>query len=270
MKSLYKIAVAILTILLILPLSATAQEQDVVTGIVVDKYDSPIPGVLITTKGNNNQQVSAVTGVDGTFSLPAAHKSGRVTAKYAGFGAVSAPLKPEMHIKMKKNDRSYNNYWMLSAQVAFTDVSQMQPAFGLMAGWAKEGGIYIKGVATSHFYKNFSYKQIDYTYDSEMGNSEWWQTSKRDISFATVTGGLIIKLAKPAFIYAGAGYAWKDVLIYPMTGKYDYIYSVEDSYKKFALDAGFIFNVSGFSFTIGTTYVPSFGFTGSFGLGFCL
>ena len=51
MKSLYKIAVAILTILLVLPLSATAQEQDVVTGIVVDKYDSPIPGVLITPKG---------------------------------------------------------------------------------------------------------------------------------------------------------------------------------------------------------------------------
>ena len=246
-----------------------AQEQNIVTGIVVDKYDNPIPGVLLSTRSGRHSENLAVTGVDGTFAISTTQKTKKLTARYVGFNSLNVAIKPEMQIELKKGYRTNTNHILFSVQTAITDVQHIQPAYGAMFGWCKEGGIYIKGVATSHFYRNLSYKHVDYTYESD-GGSDWWHTGKRDTSYASVTGGIMIKLGKPMFIYVGAGYAWKDVLLCPMTGKSDYIHSTTGSYKSFAIDAGLVFNFSGFAVTAGTIYTPNFGFTGSFGIGFCL
>lgn len=265
MKFIVKVALA-LVLLLCCNLSVTA--QTIVTGIVVDKYNNPIPGVRISSKGANNQVSSTVTAMDGTFTLQTTDNSNRITAQYVGFNTINAPLKHEMYLRMKRGDKRYDSKWLLSAQIAIPDIEQVSPAYGLMLGWCNRVGLYAKGMASSHLFNSQDYKEIE---SIDTNGQSWWQSGKRDASFAAATAGLISKLSRPIYLYLGAGYAMRDTFYYPMTNnRYDYIYSVEDSYKGLAFEAGLILNIDGFSITAGTIWIRNFGFVGNFGIGFAL
>ena len=68
MKNIFRIVLAVAAIAITAQVTpVAAQDNNLVTGIVVDKYDSPIPGVLVARKGASKKHfVSDVTGVAGS------------------------------------------------------------------------------------------------------------------------------------------------------------------------------------------------------------
>jgi hypothetical protein len=62
-----------------------------VRGVVVDQAGLPLPGVQIELSHDTNQLASTVTGLDGTFELPAAGADDVVTAVLEGFEHARVP-----------------------------------------------------------------------------------------------------------------------------------------------------------------------------------
>lgn len=241
-----------------------ATAQDLVTGIVVDKYESPIPGVLISRKGTSKKHfVSAVTGVDGTFALPASRKLKSVRVLYGGYRNVNKHVTPEMHIKLKKYNLNFSNHWFLSLQGVQPDKNQFKPAIGLMGGWSSKIGLYAKVTTTELYYNRNKKKYFAWGYydiiDGKIG--------KRDFGYTSVTGGLMVRLCRPLYLYAGAGYNWKDVY-HKFIGQNELVHTEVGSYRSIAIDGGLMFKFRGFNLSGGCIYTPADGFYGNVGIGF--
>lgn len=69
-------------LLFIIPLSMSAQDKILVTGVVIDDTDEPLIGVSIIVKGNPNE--STITDIDGNFSLSVS-KGATLVFSYIGF-----------------------------------------------------------------------------------------------------------------------------------------------------------------------------------------
>lgn len=265
MKNIFRIVLAVAAIAITAQVTpVAAQDNNLVTGIVVDKYDSPIPGVLVARKGASKKHfVSDVTGVDGTFSLPASKKLKSIRAVYGGYRSVNKHVTPEMHIKMKKNNLNYANHWFVSLQGIQADKDNFKPAIGLMTGWSGKVGFYVKAATTELYYNRNKNKYFAWGYyeiiDGKVG--------KRDFGFTSFTGGLVVRLCRPLYLYAGGGYVKKDIY-YQFIGNPKNIHEPKGSFKSYAIDGGLMFKFKGFNLSGGCIYTPQGGFYGNVGIGF--
>lgn len=237
----------------------TAGAQNKVTGIVVDKYGSPIPGAMVDAVGID---APVMTGVDGTFSIELPHQVSRLKFRYGGYSTVSKTVSPEMQVKMRKSNGSHADNWFLSFQIAVPDVSQARPAYGFMAGWCRGFGAYMKGVFRA---------RPDVGYNSSwmgMDNSHLpWYTGKFKASYNCMTWGGMMNLYSPVYVYAGLGWAMREVYHELSDGKY--MGSSDDSYTQVALDLGVMCKLRSIMISAGLTGHPGYGCVGNFGVGYC-
>ena len=115
--------------------SVSAQTTKEVKGIVTDKNGTPLPGVKIEGKGENE---TAITDVDGTFNMEVSSKRKSLTAIYPGLMNNKKKLKENIDsltFKMKKEEPGR---WHFSALYGYHfnySVSSLALMFGRMKNW---------------------------------------------------------------------------------------------------------------------------------------
>ncbi len=241
--------------------------QNKVTGVVVDKHGSPVPGAMVNAKGT---AVKAVTGMDGTFSIDLPYNVKKLTFRYGGYGTVSKTVTPEMQVKMRKSNGTHNDNWFLSFQIAVPDVKQARPAYGFMAGWCRGFGAYMKGVWSGGVTGN---DILGGHYDGVM-NNDWyepslgWITGDRKTTYNAMSVGGMGRIFSCLYACAGIGCAWRDVY-YQVAGEEYYLSSGRDSFASVAFDLGMLLRWECLILNVGLIGVPGYGCTGSFGIGYC-
>ena len=236
-----------------------AGAQNLASGVVTDKTGSPIPGALISVKGTD---ITAVTGVDGTFSMDVPNTFSKLVFRYGGYGMVTKSASPGMEVKMRKSQGVSSGKWLVSFQMAVPDVKMARPAFGFMTGWCGKFGGYMKGVFRGD-------GGLEYTYSVHEYIEDLWVTGNHVATFNSLSWGAIVSLYSPVYAYAGLGCAWRNVY-YELAGG-DWVRSSKDSYGDgaFTLDLGLMFRYQCIMVNAGMIAVPGYGCAGNFGVGYC-
>lgn len=87
-----------------LPGMTFAQASNMVRGIVLDEINEPIIGAGIYEMDKNNRVLStAVTDINGEFSIKVKNLKNKIKISYVGYDAVELPIQSEMTVKMKSN-----------------------------------------------------------------------------------------------------------------------------------------------------------------------
>ena len=255
MKNNFIYILSYVVILMVSALSAYAQNP--VSGIVVDKSGSPIPGALVSAKGTD---LTALTGVDGTFSIDVPYSVSKLVFRYGGYGKVSKPADQGMEVTMSKSSGVSSDNFFASFQIAVPNVTQARPAFGFMTGWCGNFGGYMKGVFRGD-------GDIDSRGYSAGYTDGLWLTGDNVATYNSITWGGMMRLYSPVYAYAGLGCAWRKVF-YELAGG-DWIRSWNDSYTNFALDLGLMFKYQSIMFNAGMIWMPGYSCAGNFGIGYC-
>lgn len=197
-------------------LSVSAQNTKVITGAVIDKNGNPLPNALVEATGGAE---SATTDADGSFRIEVPIWLKSMTAKYAGLKDKKIKLNHNNQIifEMKPETGS----WFLDAAYAinFGDVTFSR--VGLMGGYLGDWGGYARVIFP-------------------LGRG-----ASAD-KVPSVTAGIIKQVAKPAYLYLGAGYA-------PVMGE------DRGDYESGAMfEAGAIFKYNKVNFSVGYSFSSSF------------
>lgn len=240
--------------------------QRVVSGTVTDHDGNPIPGAKVEIVGGTE---SAITELDGTFRIETQETAKKVRVLYAGMQTKTQTIEPGMVIKLSKTNwwnakpEKYN--WLISVQGAFPENGVKNPSFGLMLGYVKTFGCYVKGVYSTG-------KSTDEDYVTYPDNSDlvsYWTTGKDKRSFYAATAGVLVRLECPIHLYAGVGYANRKVAWELADGTY--AKNTEYSYSGVTLDYGLMLRIGKFSVNGGVLMSVADGceFIGNVGIGVC-
>lgn len=250
----------ILSIILFGLCSISLTGQEVIVGKVVDKKNNPIPGALITVNGG--EYITSSKG-DGSFSLPKDITSSKISVEYLGYYRKVLRVSDNKTVKLNKKSNMdlFTSDFFAMFQTALPDIKyDIRPSFGFMAGWHSTVGFYVKGF----FQPNEKGSGIKSGDDLD----SVWLDGDIYTSYNSLSGGIVVNVFDPICIYAGAGYASRDVIydVYELGGYYHTGYS----YKTVGIDAGILLEFNPIVLSAGATYVPSYGFIGNFGLGIVL
>lgn len=242
--------------------------QNVVSGTVLDKDGNPVPGAKIEIVGSTE---STLTELDGTFRMETQSQARKVKVYYVGMQTKVQTIKPEMVIKLANTNwwnREPQKYsWLVSVQGAFPESGVKNPSFGLMLGRVKEIGWYVKGVYSAGESTDGDYGTY-YPEGSDTG-IDYWTTGKDKRSFYSATAGVIVRLKSALHVYAGAGYANRQVAWQLADGSY----AKHTDYSKsgVAADCGLMLKIGKFSINGGTIINLADGcdFIGNVGIGIC-
>ena len=260
-KTLIVVKQSLYLILLVCAFS-TANAQNVVRGRVVDKDGLPIPGARVSVKGGTE---SVLSDFDGSYRMIVEGEVEKLIVDYVGYNSRSVKVDEASEVVLQKttlwNDVHKNN-WMLSFQMAFPEVENKQPSYGLMVGWCRNFGGYVKGVWRPGVNKNIA--------GSFNVPDDVWLTGKYYSSFKAVTAGAVVRMKSPFHIYAGMGASNREVYAEIPGMGYSY-YDYNDEYEglwRLGFDVGVIFKIRYFMLNAGVIWTPGRpGMVGDFGIG---
>lgn len=206
----YLLKVGLIVLAQIIGLGA-ASGQATIKGTVTDRQGDPLPGVKVTIK---NSSVSALTDLDGTFSLNTyntARKAKILSFDYGGYNKAKLKIKSNdtwienADVKMVRSNAwnripGRHGNWLIGIESAFGQ-SFAQPAVGIMAGWCKRAGAYIKIGARPNGDAVTNYGDYDHW---DYGPSYWWATDRTSTIDHFLGGGLIFRLGCALHLYVGA------------------------------------------------------------------
>ncbi|MBQ9203558.1 MAG: hypothetical protein IJ155_04890 [Prevotella sp.] len=181
--------------------SVSAQTTKEVKGIVTDKNGTPLPGVKIEGKGENE---TAITDVDGTFNMEVSSKRKSLTAIYPGLMNNKKKLKENLDsltFKMKKEEPGR---WHFSALYGYHfnySVSSLALMFGRMKNWGWYAK-YIIDLSKPTGYANNGYSQSDSGYSACFGVTR----KITDNIYPYVGAGFTFAYAKNTFTYGTGTY----------------------------------------------------------------
>lgn len=234
--------------------------QTVVRGKVVDEEGIPIPGARVSIKG---AEESVLTGFDGAFRMISSVADGELIVEYVGYNTTKAKLTAAETVIMKKttlwNEIDKCN-WLVSFQMGFPEIENMQPSFGAMLGWCKRYGYYIKGIWRNN---------TEAIVESGKDPSEFWTTGTYTSAFKALTAGAILRLESPFHLYAGAGMTNREVS-YGVSGIGNVIFNKAgcDGEWKLGFDVGMMFKIRYFMINAGVLWTPERpGMVGNLGIG---
>ena len=145
--------------------------------------------------------------------------------------------------------------FFVSFNVAMPSLKPADMGFGPMLGWSRRVGAYTK--------LTFS-KKPDCT-PLKPGYDIYWSGEYR-VSQNAVTAGVLVKLCKPLYLYAGAGASWGDVVVESaLSGNY---YNVS-KYSKVSIDGGILLRLKMITLNGGVLYTPAMGCSCNVGIGVC-
>lgn len=222
--------------LLLFSACITASAQYTVTGRVVDKYGNPISGARVEGVGSSRY---TFTNMDGTYELETPERVKRIKAEYAGMNYNTVKARSGNTIKLKPqtwwNKKPERGQWFAGLQMHIPEYNET--SFGIMAGWVKYFGFYVRGVY------GFGGKDTEEDYN--------WRTYEEDnilLTGATKTvhssvgGGGIARIASPLYIYVGLGWLWNDYAVECADDKWReiYVYGNEDLNRISSYDSPYI------------------------------
>lgn len=212
-------------------LGVSAQTTRIVTGAVIDQNGNPLPNALVEATGGAE---SVTTDVDGSFRIEVSIWLKSLTAKYGGL--------PDKKVKLDQNNqiifemKPKTDSWFIDAAYAINfgeDITFSRA--GLMGGYLGNWGGYARVMLP------FGGGIEDHT--------------------PSVTAGVIKRVCKPLYVYFGAGYApvfdeWEWGYSYGNNSYYSDYYTDYESGGMF--EAGAIFKLSKFNFSVGYSFSSSF------------
>ena len=210
----------LLMTLVICALGMNAQNTRVITGAVIDKNGNPLPNALVEATGGAE---SVTTDADGSFSIEVPVWLKSLTAKYAGLKDKKIKIQDKSNVLFEMKPKT--GTWFLDAAYSPSfDDDGLFNRLGLMGGYLGNWGAYAK---------------ILFTLD-------------RDVAIPSVTVGAIKQVAKPVYLYLGAGYSpvfgWR-------ASNWSSYYDYEDGGM---FEAGAIFKFNDVNFSIGYALSSSF------------
>lgn len=218
--------------LVICALGVSAQNTKVITGAVIDKNGNPLPNALVEATGGAE---SVTTDADGSFRIEVPIWLKSLTAKYAGLQDKKIKLNRSNQIIFELKPKTGS--WFLDAVYSANDCNEYFSRFGLMSGYLGNWGGYAKLL---------------------MPIDAW------DYFVPSATLGVIKRVAKPLYLYLGAGYS-------PVF--YDsYAYGDMEWTSGAMFDIGAIFKVNKFNIGIGysiSTDIDDINHSGQLSIGYC-
>src|SRR5574344_1905197 len=195
-----KLLIYIVLVLGCVPLSA----QTTVTGKVVDRKGNPIPGAKVEIPSTNE---SALTELDGTFSLTTQKAPRKVNVYYVGMQSKKQKVAPDMLIKLSKttwwNERPDKYRWFVGVDGAFPQKGMKNPSFGVMVGYVKNIGVYAHCMLHSSLSTDGEWNDYKYPSPRTTGNSS--------LSFNAATVGVMYRCFGPIYLNFGLGYVSNNV-----------------------------------------------------------
>lgn len=218
-------------------ISMPVMAQTAITGTVTDTKGVPMPGARVQVKGTNE---SALTNMDGTFSIVTSKAKPKVRAEYAGWNPATKAGKDGMTIKMGKSGwlrfKPEKYEWLVGVNAAFPDDKIKHASPGIMVGRVKNFGWYVKGQF------NGTVSNTDNHY-----NSGWFNGNDKQ-KYWSASGGVIARVYGPFYVYGGYGYEERNVYWEFMDGAY---YKNDDSYNGVMVDLGMMVRYSRFFVQVG-------------------
>lgn len=205
--------------IVICAMGVSAQNTKVITGAVIDKNGNPLPNALIEATGGAE---SVTTDADGSFSIEVPIWLKSLTARYAGLQDKKIKLNHNNQIIFEMKPKTGS--WFLDAAYAinFGDVTFSRA--GLMGGYLGNWG---------------GYARVMLPFGSDT------------YVVPSATAGVIKQVAKPVYIYLGAGYA-------TVYGYYDSYHYYTDYDAGGMFEAGAIFKFNKVNFSVGYSVSSSF------------
>lgn len=208
--------------LLLLATCLTTSAQTTVTGKVVDKYGNPIYGARVEGVGSSRY---SFTNMDGSYELEIPKGVKRIKAEYAGMNYNTVKASSGNTIKLKPqtwwNKKPERGQWFVGLQMHIPEYNET--SFGIMAGWVKYFGFYVRGV---------------YGFGSKATEGEWYEkivevhnillTGSTKTVHNSVGGGGIARIASPLYIYVGLGWLWNDYAVECTDDKWRKIYMADN------------------------------------------
>ena len=150
------------------------------------------------------------------------------------------PVKEKEPVQMKEKDGVESNVFVLASAGLFP-----QSSYGIMAGYVKKFGFYVKGRMNPYIVTpNYAC-----TSDGKTNFGYVWTSGEKIKTRMVVTGGLLVKATGNIFPYVGGGYGSRGVYWKDINGKW---LEVSDyAYKGVAIDAGVIFKVGPAAISVG-------------------
>ena len=143
-----------------------------------------------------------------------------------------------------------------------------QTSFGLTFGQVKKAGWYVNLMSNFDFTRG-DFKCDDSGYPIGGSSEQYTMTGESRTSRLSVTAGPVLRCAKPFCLYAGAGYGRRALLwSYHTSWRDAWATADTHSYEGLAIDAGALFNLGGFSLSVGTTSVDFGYWEAKLGIGF--
>ena len=163
-------------------LVASSNKAKIVSGIVLDKKNNPLPGATVQVVGGSE---STTTDVDGTFSFEVPMASEKIAIMQNGYDKkVKRITSGEMVIRPRKATK-----WFVNANASigagFFDELLGACGLGVTVGMTQNWGWYAK----------FALMQVDFPFNE--GSQGF-----------SATAGFIKKLTTPLYMYAGGGYIY--------------------------------------------------------------
>lgn len=227
--------------------------QNVIAGKVVDKDGVPVPGARVTVKGGT---ASTLSEFDGSYRLETDERVKHVLVDYVGYNSRAVMVTgPVCDVTLQKA-----NIWnrdpdkvnvLVSLQSAFPE-SLEQPSFGLMLGWVKNVGGYLKAMGGFMPGESVSSGDIKMTLKSPM---------------TAFTGGFIMRLGCALHLTAGGGYMKRDVrLITSAPSGITTEVLKSQSYSGVTAEFGLMLLLGNFSLNAGLSSSDAY-LIGNFGIG---
>lgn len=216
--------------LVICALSVNAQNTKVITGAVIDKNGNPLPNALVEATGGAE---SVATDADGSFRIEVPIWLKSLTAKYAGLQDKKIKLNHNNQIIFEMSPKTGS--WFLDAAYAINFGDATFSRAGLMGGYLGNWG---------------GYARVMLSFGGDSGEAT-----------PSATAGVIKQVAKPVYLYLGAGYA----PVYGEIESYYYDYWIESYYYDYLdyesggmFEAGAIFKFNKVNFSVGYSFSSSF------------
>lgn len=191
---------------LLLTTCITASAQYTVTGRVVDKYGNPISGARVEGVGSSRY---TFTNMDGTYELETPERVKRIKAESAGMNYNTVKARSGNTIKLKPqtwwNKKPERGQWFAGLQMHIPEYNET--SFGIMAGWVKYFGFYVRGV------HGFGNKKTVGEWSKYDGNNNALLTGETKTVHSSVGGGGIVRIGSPLYLYFGTGWLWHKYMV---------------------------------------------------------
>ena len=96
--------ILLLAVLTLLPISAAAQANTLIRGVVIDELDEPLIGASVSEIDKNNRVYSTtVTDINGEFALRITNPKNSIKVSYVGYNPQILPVSNPLNVKLDSN-----------------------------------------------------------------------------------------------------------------------------------------------------------------------